>query len=72
MYRHYLTTGTNSYNMTRKFEMNMTLNIIGVSMTPVGMILAQFNKPLGAAILGSAITLIAVGVSQNYELRKKK
>jgi hypothetical protein len=58
--------------MKRKVETKMTLNIIGVFMTPIGMFLAQINKPVGAAILGSAVTFILVGLSQQYELRKKK
>ena len=51
--------------------MKITLNIIGACLTPVGMILAKFNRAIGAAILGSAITLILVHVFQHYELKKK-
>ena len=51
--------------------MKITLNIIGLFLTPIGMILSKFNKSLGAAILGAAITLIIVHIFQHYELKKK-
>ena len=41
-------------------------------MAPIGMILAQFNKPIGAAILGSSITLIILHLMKHYEIKKKK
>ncbi len=59
-------------NMKQKTDMKITLNMLGVIMAPVGMILAQFNKPVGAAILGSSITLILLHLYQHYELREKR
>ncbi|MCP3682866.1 MAG: hypothetical protein GY861_09270 [bacterium] len=51
--------------------MKITLNIIGLFLAPIGMIISQFQKPLGAAVLGSAITLILVHIFQHHEIKKK-
>ena len=52
--------------------MKITLNLIGICLTPIGMILAKVHKPLGAAVLGSAVTLIIVHIFQHYELKKRE
>jgi len=59
------------FNNVKIIKMKITLNIIGLFLTPIGMILSKFNKSLGAAILGAAITLIIVHIFQHYELKKK-
>ena len=53
-------------------KMKITLNLIGITLTPIGMILAQFNRPLGAALLGAAVALILTHIFQHYELKKKE
>ncbi len=52
--------------------MKLTLSNIGIVLAPIGIISAQFNKPVGAAILGSAITLNLVHIFQHYKIKKKK
>jgi len=49
----------------------ITLHIIGLFLAPIGLILSNFNKPLGGAILGAAITLMLVHMFQDYEFKKK-
>ena len=51
--------------------MKITLIFIGTILTPIGMIVAKVHKPLGAAVLGSAITLFMVHIFQHYKLKKK-
>jgi len=52
--------------------MKKTLNIVALFLTPIGIILAQFNKVVGAAILGAAITLFIVNFFHYYEIREKR
>ncbi len=52
--------------------MKLTLSNIGIVLAPIGIISSQFNKAIGAAILGSAITLFIVNFFQHYELKKKE
>jgi len=52
--------------------MKVTLSFIALLLTPIGMILAQFNRSLGAAIFGAAITLFIVNFFQHYEIKKKR
>jgi hypothetical protein len=51
--------------------MKVTLDTIALFLAPLGIILAQFNKVVGAAILGAAITLFIVNFFQHYEIREK-
>jgi hypothetical protein len=51
--------------------MKNKLNFIALLLTPIGIILSQFNKALGTAILGAAITLFIINFFQHYELKKK-
>jgi len=48
-----------------------TLLTVGLFLTPLGMILSQFNKPLGAGILGAAIALMTVHILRHLNLDKK-
>jgi len=45
------------------------LLIIGLFLASIGMIISNFNKSFGAAILGASITLILVHIFQNFKFK---